>query len=227
MDSPTISFLVTCHNEPEIDGLLRKLHERIKLNPQDEVVILDDFSTDENFIQTLETWSKVDGFSVHKHALSGDFAAHKNYGTDLCTKEFIFQIDADEYPARTILDNITYVLAANPTIELFRVPRVNIVRGLTEEIASKWMWKVTKLPDFGELPIINWERDYQSRIYKKTPEIRWKKKLHETISGATLISDFPLYTDFALIHDKTIERQEAQNEFYNKNWSAQANMGLG
>ena len=197
-------------------------------NPQDEVVILDDFSTDEAFLKILEKWKAEPGFSVHQHKLDGDFAAHKNYGTDLCQKDFVFQIDADEYPARTLLDNITFVLAQNPTVEMFRVPRVNIVRGLTAEHAKKWMWNVCKLPEFGDLPIVNWHHgDYQSRIYKRSPEIRWKKKLHETISGQTSASEFPLYTDFALCHDKTIERQEAQNDFYNKNWDAKANMGLG
>lgn len=227
MDSPTVSFLITTHNEPEVEILLQKLSERLQLNPQDEVVVVDDFSTDEACKQSLEKWSKVAGFSVHQHALAGDFSAHKNYGTDLCTKDYVFQIDADEYPARTLLDNVTYVLAENPTIDLFRVPRVNILRGLTAEVAKKWMWKLTNLPEFGDLPIINWERDYQSRIYRRTPEIRWTKKLHETITGHSQVSQFPLYTDFALVHDKTIEKQEAQNEFYNKNWSAQANMGLG
>ena len=228
MDSPAISFLITTHNEPVVEVLLQKLEERLKLNPQDEVIILDDFSTDESFKKILEKWKAVPGFSVHQHALEGDFSTHKNFGTDLCTKEFIFQIDADEYPARTLLDNITYVLAENPTIELYRVPRINIVRGLTPEHAKKWMWSVTNLPEFGDLPIINWSHgDYQSRIYKRSPEIRWKKKLHETITGATYVSQFPLYTDFALVHDKTIERQEAQNEFYNKNWDAKSNMGLG
>jgi len=77
-----------------------------------------------------------------------------------------------------------------------------------------------------KLPIINWRTgDYQSRIYKNSPKIQWKKPLHETIFGAEYVTALPVDPAYAIIHPKTIERQRAQNEFYNKNWSAQANAG--
>jgi hypothetical protein len=88
------------------------------------------------------------------------------------------------------------------------------------------------LPEFGDLPVINWGNggnggDYQSRIYKNTEKIKWQKPLHETIVGASLVAHLPKEVDYAIIHDKTIERQRNQNEFYNKNWSVAANMGQG
>jgi hypothetical protein len=60
-------------------------------------------------------------------------------------------------------------------------------------------------------PIINYG-DYQNRIFKNKPEIYWVNKVHEKIVGAMLISKMPYGLD--LIHPKTIERQEKQNNFY-------------
>jgi hypothetical protein len=37
----------------------------------------------------------------------------------------------------------------------------------------------------------------------------------------------PKEVEWSIIHDKTIDRQRAQNLFYNQNWSKQANMGQG
>lgn len=69
--------------------------------------------------------------------------------------------------------------------------------------------------------------DLQARIYKNTEKIKWHKPLHETITGAEYVSVLPLDVDYAIIHDKTIEKQIRQNTFYNKNWSVNANMGQG
>jgi hypothetical protein len=120
------------------------------------------------------------------------------------------------------------LLESNPTVELYRVPRVNIVRGATDNDARNWGWHISKLSEFGDLPIINWGNgDYQSRIYKNSLRIQWQKPLHETIVGASIVAHLPKEVEWSIIHDKTIDRQRAQNEFYNKNWSIKANMGQG
>jgi len=62
-------------------------------------------------------------------------------------------------------------------------------------------------------PIINW-CDYQMRIWKKKPEIKWRNKVHEVLEGHKTFSALPAQEEFALYHPKTIERQEKQNEFY-------------
>jgi len=188
---------------------------------------LDDFSTNQETIKVLNK-AKQFGITVVQHALGGNFGEHKNYGSKRCVKTFVCQLDADEYLSQSLLENIHEIIESNPTVELYRLPRVNIVRNATTDDAKKWGWQVTKLTEFGDLPIINWSNgDYQSRIYKNSPKIEWKKKLHETIFGAEYVSALPKETDYAIIHDKTIERQRSQNEFYNKNWSVAANMGQG
>jgi hypothetical protein len=68
------------------------------------------------------------------------------------------------------------LIKSNPTVELYRVPRVNIVRGATQQDAAMWGWHMSTLPEyFGNEPIINWNHgDYQSRIYKNSLKIQWQ-----------------------------------------------------
>jgi glycosyltransferase involved in cell wall biosynthesis len=226
-----ISYLITVHNETaELARVLTQLYSAIH-NTDDEVVLLDDFSENEEtkkilaFHPLFSTSSRLG--RVIQHKLNGDFGCHKTFGSRQCVGDFIVQLDADEYLSQPLLENMHELLNANPKVELFRVPRVNIVRGLTAEDSRKWGWRVYYMPEFPDLPIVNWETDYQARIYKNDPKIYWYKSLHETITGAEYVAVLPLDIDYAIIHDKTIDRQRAQNEFYNKNWSLQANMGQG
>ena len=224
-----ISYLVTCKNETlELLQLIENLKTHIDfVAPNDEVVILDDFSNNEDTKKILAK-AKSYGFTVVQHSLNKNFSEHKNYGSKRCVGDYILQIDADEYLSQPLLNNIHEIIDSNPTVELYRVPRVNIVRGATDNDARNWGWHMTKLPEFGDLPIINWGNgDYQSRIYKNSLRIQWHKPLHETIIGASIVTDLPKEVDYAIIHDKTIERQRNQNMFYNKNWSIKANMGQG
>ena len=225
-----ISYLVTCKNETlELLQLIEKLKTHIDfVAPNDEVIILDDFSNNEDTKKILSK-AKSYGFTVVQHSLNKNFSEHKNYGSKRCVGDYILQIDADEYLSQHLLNNIHEIIESNPTVELYRVPRVNIVRGATDNDARNWGWHMTKLPEFGDLPIINWHTtgDYQSRIYKNSLRIQWHKPLHETIIGASIVTDLPKEVDYAIIHDKTIERQRNQNMFYNKNWSIKANMGQG
>ena len=80
---------------------------------------------------------------------------------------FIFQIDADEVPNEYLITNMHDLLESNKDIDLF-LPRVNTVEGLTDEHIQKWGWKVN------EKGWVNWP-DYQWRIWKNKPEIKWIK----------------------------------------------------
>lgn len=224
-----ISYLVTCKNETlELLQLIEKLKTHIDfVAPNDEVVVLDDFSDNEDTKKILSK-AKIYGFTVVQHELNKNFAEHKNYGSKRCVGDYIVQIDADEYLFPNLLNNIHEIIESNPTVELYRVPRVNIVRGATDNDARNWGWHVSKLPEFGDLPIINWGNgDYQSRIYKNSLRIQWHKPLHETIMGASVVAHLPKEVDYAIIHDKTIDRQKHKTSSTTKNWSIKANMGQG
>lgn len=224
-----ISYLVTCKNENlELGILLDKLKTHIdENNPTDEIVILDDFSDNPETKKILSNANSY-GFTVVQHELNKNFSEHKNYGSKRCVGDYIVQIDADEYLFPNLLNNIHEIIESNPAVELYRVPRVNIVRGATDNDARNWGWDITKLSEFGDLPIINWSHgDYQSRIYKNSLKIQWQKPLHETIMGASIVAHLPKEVDYAIIHDKTIDRQRAQNIRYNTEWSEKENRGIG
>jgi len=98
-------------------------------------------------------------------------------------------------------------LESNKDVDLFFVPRINTVDGLTQQHIQKWRWKVD------ENGWINFP-DYQTRLYRRTSEIEWKGNVHERIIGYRTISPLPAEEDFCLYHHKKIDRQERQNAYY-------------
>lgn len=198
-----ISYAITAHNEhKELDRLLFQLDHGIR--DVDEVVIQVDSTATEEVLNVI---SKYPAFSVWQFPLKGNFAAFKNNLKSKCTGEWIFQIDADEYLHPTFLQSLPEILAENPTVELFLIPRINTVEGLTEEHIQKWRWRVD------EKGWVNFP-DYQTRILQNSPKINWASKVHEVLTGHNSYAMLPAEEEYCLIHPKTIERQERQNAFY-------------
>ena len=203
----TISYAITVCNEiQEITKLLNFL--QLNIRKEDEVVIQYDESsvTDEvmDYLKLMDSMHenhKVVGFPLNK-----DFASFKNNLKSHCTKDYIFQLDADEIPHEFLVEYLGQVLEENP-VDIVFVPRVNTVEGLTDAHIQKWRWKVN------EKGWVNWP-DYQTRIYKNTPDVTWMNKVHERITGYDTFSNFPAEEQWCLYHPKQIDRQEKQNEFY-------------
>ena len=149
------------------------------------------------------------GFAWHKGKFENHFADWKNKLTSLCNGDYIFQIDADEIPHEKLIEILPFVLEENFDCDVFLVPRVNTVTGLTNDHINKWGWNVN---DKGW---VNWP-DNQWRIWKNKSEIQWINKVHERLNGFKSYTVLPDSEGFALYHPKTIERQERQNEYYNK-----------
>lgn len=202
----SISYCITVHNEGSIylEPLFKKLSKYIK--PEDEIVVIDDFSDDESTTETIGKYLSI--LKVVKRKLEGDFADHKNFAKEQCTKQYIFFIDADENPHDNLLNTLKEILFNNHTVDLFYVPRVNVVPGITPQHIQKWGWIVN------EKGYINYP-DFQSRIIKNIPEITWQGKVHERLVGHTLHASLPIETeDYCLLHIKELKRQESQNAFY-------------
>jgi glycosyltransferase involved in cell wall biosynthesis len=209
---PNISYAITvCNEAEELKRLLDLLLE--KLDDNDEIVVLHDSSnTTERVIDICREYENQFAkgmFVAIEHELNNDFAAHKNYLNSQCSKEYIFQIDADEYPSHALLNNLKHFLSSNSDSDLFLVPRINTVEGITKEHIEKWNWRINK---YGW---INFP-DYQSRIYKNEKQIKWKGKVHEQISGFSTYSVLPGKAEYSLYHKKVIEKQIKQNEMYDK-----------
>lgn len=214
-----ITYAVTAVDEHvELERLLRFLRDTIR--KQDEVIIqLDEkhsqavlevcnLFTNFNHTNCLETYC-IPNSKFYVVALNNDFATFKNEIQKRATGDYIFQIDADEMPTKYLIESLPEYIELNPVIDMYLIPRINKVTGITEEHINRWGWRVN------EKGWINFP-DWQWRIYKNDSSIQWKNTVHEQLTGFKHYTMMLADEKHALIHEKTIARQERQNEFYEK-----------
>jgi hypothetical protein len=203
-----ITYAITVCNEfVEIQRLIAFLlkHKRI----QDNIVVLYDESNGDSEIESFLRSHSVNGeFAWHKAKFEGHFANWKNRLSSLCNGNYIFQIDADEIPNELLISHLPELLELNPDNDVYLVPRVNTVEGMSQDHMQQWGWNVNAAG------WINWP-DYQWRIWKNKSEIKWINKVHEKLDGFSTYTLLPADTEaFSLYHPKTIERQIKQNAYY-------------
>lgn len=205
-----ISYAITVCNEfVEIQRLITFLRKNKR--SQDEIVVLVDMTKNEptsELLGYLHRLSSSNYIHLSEQKFNNHFADWKNALVSLCTGDFIFQIDADEYPNEQLIALLPEILESNPNVDLYWVPRINTVEGITPEHIQQWRWNVN------ENGWVNFP-DYQSRLYRKTQSITWVNKVHERINGAQIFTHLPAEENFCLYHPKTIEKQEKQNNYYN------------
>jgi hypothetical protein len=204
-----ITYAITVCNElEEITKLVDFLKDRIKKDDEiliqyDEINVTDAIKNYLMILSQLHT----DTIKVIGYPLNNDFASFKNNIKNNANGIFIFQIDADEIPSEYLVENLSEFIEFNKDVDLFFVPRINTVEGLTKAHIKKWKWNVN---DNGW---VNFP-DYQTRIYRRTSEIEWVGKVHERIIGYNTLSILPSEEQYCLYHPKKIERQEKQNAYY-------------
>ena len=200
-----VSYAIpVCNEYKEIKKLVNLLLE-IK-NDNDEIVVL--FDSNNGTEEVKKYLDSQKGINVFENKFRGHFAELKNHLTQKCTKDYIFQIDADEMIHEDLPKYLPEIFISNPNIDVYKIGRINTVEGLTLEHIKKWGWNVDKRG------YINFP-DYQWRIYKNIKEIIWVNKVHEVLKGYNQYTELPPNDVTCLIHNKTIERQEKQNEYYN------------
>ena len=213
-----ISYGITVHNEAdELNKLLETLIH--KTDPEDEIVICVD-GDDERVNLVLQNLQKTyqwnNNIIIYNRKLDGNFADHKNSVIEKSSGDYIFHIDADEYPHEVLLQQLKQILEMND-VDLVWIPRVNTIEGMKDEHIKRWGWRVT------EKKWVNYP-DYQARVFRRDSDIRWTRPLHEHIVGCKTYSHLPPHEELSLYHPKTIEKQEQQNLFYNQNFSADLNV---
>lgn len=203
-----ITYAITvCDELEELVRLINFLQREI--NPEDQILIqYDSDKVSEGVRGYLGVLSSLHpNYKVVGFPLNGNFAEFKNNLKRHADGQFIFQIDADELIDEYLVHNLREFLDMNKGVDLYFVPRINTVEGITDEHIQKWGWRVD------ERGWINFP-DYQTRIYRKTSEIEWEGKVHERIKGYNTFSVLPAEREYALYHPKGIERQERQNKLY-------------
>ena len=207
MDINVTYAITVCNEIKEITTLVNFLHPRVQSS--DEILIqYDSDGATKEVIDYLKIIEQLHpNVNVINFPLNKDFASFKNNLKNHANGIFIFQIDADEVPNEYLITNMHDLLEANKDIDLFFVPRVNTVKGLTDTHIQKWRWNVN------EKGWVNWP-DYQTRIIQNSPKIKWQNKVHEQIVGVSTKGLLPTEEEWCLYHPKNIDRQEMQNKLY-------------
>ena len=194
-----------CNEHEEIKNLIEFIIDRKQ--PEDEIIVVYDQNrvTDE-VMDVLKSYFSVDSYPFN---FQQNFLDNKNFLNSKCTGDYIFQLDADEIPNEILVANLKNILESNP-VDLLITPRKNIVKGLTSSHVHKWGWKVN------EQGWVNWP-DAQKRIYKNDLKIQWSgHQVHGMVSGYETYATLPFEEAFSITHNKTIDRQENQNDRYTK-----------
>lgn len=208
-----ISYTISVHKEKEeLKKLLDTLYNE-KID-KEEVIIVQTYQNinekqDSLFLEIKDLIMSYKDISYHTYHFQDNFADLKNYTNSFANNEFIFNLDADEDLSKDTLEAIRQTIKQNPSYDLFFIPRINTVEDLTKEDISKWQWQVN---DQGW---INWP-DYQPRVYKNHPNIRWSGQIHEQITGNQKTGVLPAHPNIAIVHAKKIEKQRSQNAFYDQ-----------
>ena len=202
-----ISYSILCHNEDE--SFEKLLHTLISYKePQDEIVVLDDYSDNEKTRAILDYYSYTCDIKLDQRNLLKDFASQKNYLKNMCTGDYSFNLDADEMISHWFMKDIHEILEGNE-VDLIYVPRINTVEGITEQHVRAWGWQIN------EKGWINYP-DWQGRIFRNRPNIRWERPVHEMIVGFQTYAHLPMEQKYSIVDPKTIDRQMKQNQKYSE-----------
>ena len=205
--TPLISFAITTHNEGEyIRDLLDQLVPHCE-QTGDEIIVVDDNSTDPFTLNLLYDYADRNMIKLYPHDLNNNFAEHKNFLNSKCSGEYIFQVDADEKLHDNLLTYLHDIVDNNKNIDLFVIPRVNVVEGLTDDDIRRWGWRINE-KGWVMFP------DYQTRLYRNVDYIYWQGKVHEQITGYKTQAPLPDEEEWCLYHIKEIDRQRKQNDYY-------------
>ena len=214
-----ISYGITVHNEAdELKKLLNVLIDNI--DSEDEIVVCVDGDVDAVRFELdvfTQKYHQQNLIKVYQRKLGKDFSAQKNSVIENSTGDYIFHIDADEYPNEILIQQLKQILEMNDDVDLIWIPRVNTVEGMEQQHIQKWGWRIN------EKGWVNYP-DYLSRVFRNDENIRWTRPLHEIITGCKTYAHLPPQEELSLYHPKTIEKQEQQNMFYNQNFSAEMNV---
>jgi hypothetical protein len=203
-----LSYAIPVKDEfVEIQRLLTYLLEN--KGDGDEIVVLWDSKNGDPEIETYLRKINVEKslFRWYPYEFDGHFANMKNHLNSLCEGDWIVQLDADEMITETFMFYVKESIKLNPEMHLFLIPRINTVKGLTQEHINKWGWRVD------ENGWINYP-DFQQRVYINDGTVRWENKVHEQIVGYSYFGAFPNLPEICIHHHKDISRQERQNAYY-------------
>lgn len=198
-----LSIAILTHDEVTEFGWLMEVLAALDRR-RTEVVVVDDHSG-----PAMQALLARHATRVAHRALGGDFAAQRNYLTSQCRGEFVLMLDPDEIPSPGLLANLFGLcdaLEANRFLAC-ALPRLNILHEGTEPVDARTL-------SLSDADFQGVDPDYQTRLFRNVPELRWQNRVHERLVGMQQIHRLPVALDCALLHVKARQRQLRQNAFY-------------
>jgi hypothetical protein len=211
----SISYCIGVYKDPNVFQLINFLKKHI--TSDDEICVIADNSKSDN-LDIIEKLKKIEDIKLSYFSFDTtdakkiNFSDLKNYKISQCSKEYVFDLDADELLTEKLVKNIRSILALRS--DVYMIPRANKVIDLTEEYAKLFNYT----PD--ERGFISFP-DYQARLFKNNGQIKWTGVIHETLGGhqkQTILKPDP---EIAIIHNKhltkEIEHYNMYYKFFDKN----------
>lgn len=150
-------------------------------NLADEIVVIDQGSTDDTF-----KIAKEFGAKIYKHEPVKYVELTRNFAIGKATGDWILILDPDEEIGKELALEMKKVIKENKT-DYYRIPRKNIIFG-------KWIANTL------------WWPDYQTRLFKKG-KVSWSEVIHSVPITMDKGGDFEAKEDLAIIHHnyRTVE----------------------
>ena len=183
------SVCMISYNDEEC---IRDTMENVDPYLVDDFVITDGGSTD----KTIDIIKEYDTKLLHKK-WADNFEIQKNNSLEHANQDWRIWIDADETYEPIFWNQLSWYIrdAESREVDCINVPRINIVHGLTPELAKENAWNIS---------YFNWVNypDYQQRVFKS--HCKFAGRTHERIINVK--------KDAALVgvhckHPKTLDRQ--------------------
>lgn len=165
-----ITSVVLTKNEEKIIGQCLK-----SLSWADEIIVLDDFSTDVTIGKISELKEIEDKVNIYKREVNGDFAGQRNFALSKARGEWVLFVDADEVVSKELVREI--LAKAKGLTQGYYLRRQDFFLG-----------KRLKFGETGSLRLL--------RLAKKGSG-QWKRPVHEywDVRGKLGVLDNPLLHD--------------------------------
>ena len=164
-----ISVIIPVFNsETYIDKLIKTI-----INDVEEIIICDSYSTD----RTLDIAKSYNLKIIQREYINS--ATQKNWAIPQASKDWVWIIDSDELPEKSLIQEIRdFIATVTNDIHLAYIPRKNLFWG-------QFMDKASAYPD------------YQSRLFRKSKGRYQNKEVHAQVE----VPGKAVYLKYALVHD--------------------------